>query len=135
MSKMNKLLRLLVKLLSVVTLFVFSASCNDKKDKTDEKGSLRVDTNELTFTQKDESQDFNILVKGEWYVEAEGLQIYYGANAGDIRDFTITPINGIGDAKIAVTLNEVSENYEVKLTIVEKDKENKEMVTLKVAAS
>ncbi|MDR1169475.1 MAG: hypothetical protein LBK97_01410 [Prevotellaceae bacterium] len=117
------------KILSVATLFFFFTSCNKKE--IEEKETLSVDKTELIFMQKDESTDFNISSSGEWHIDAEGLEGYYGTNMGDVKDFTIAPVTGNGNTKISVTLkNEVPESYDIDLTITGK----KEQLTVKLKA-
>jgi hypothetical protein len=104
-------------------------SCNKKE--VEEKETLSVDRTELILMQKDESADFNISSSGEWHIDAEGLEGYYGPNMGDVKDFTIAPVTGNGNTKVSVTLkNEVTESYDIDITITGK----KEQLTVKLKA-
>ncbi|MDR1168078.1 MAG: hypothetical protein LBK53_04195 [Heliobacteriaceae bacterium] len=104
-------------------------SCNKKE--VEEKEPLSVDRTELILMQKDGSADFNISSSGEWHIDAEGLEGYYGPNMGDVKDFTIAPVTGNGNTKVSVTLkNEVTESYDIDITITGK----KEQLTVKLKA-
>jgi hypothetical protein len=127
-----KVMYLFGKLLSFVVLFFCLTSCKDKKEV--EKETISVDKVELIFKQKGENANFNILSNGEWHIDAEGLEGYYGPNMGDVKDFTIAPVTGKGNTQISVTLNnEVTENYDIDLTVAGKDKQI--IVKLKVVVT
>jgi hypothetical protein len=105
-------------LMLITVLSFVLVSCNKKKD-IEKLEEISVDQSELTFTQKDESKDLNVLYTGEWHFEATGLEGYYGPNKADVKDFTIEPASGKGNTKVTVTLkNDLTESYDVALKVV-----------------
>jgi hypothetical protein len=96
--------------------------------------TVSVDKTELTFTQKDESKELKISCESKWYLEADGIEYYYGSNMADFKDFIITPASGEGKTQITITLNnEPSASYNADLKIVEGD--NHVIVKLKVVVN
>lgn len=109
-----------IGLLAVSALCVLIASCS--KEPAPDNSIISVENTELVFSQKNESKEFNISYPGEWSIVAEGLDIYYGVNAANIKDFTIHPISGEGNTKVVVELKaEVTESYSVDLKITGKN--------------
>lgn len=121
-----------IAVIAIVCFLCSSCSKNEDIEKiSDDKVS--VDKTDLVFSQKDESQLFNLFCLDEWHLEAEELNVYYGSNMADVRDFTITPISGKGNIKVSITLKaEPSENYVVDLKVVGKN--NQVLVKLKAVA-
>jgi hypothetical protein len=105
-------------LLLVIGIFsVVFTSC-DKEDKPEDI-KIGVDETELSFTQKEEIKEFNISYPDEWHLEAEGLELYICPDMADVKDFTVAPVWGKGNAKVSVTLrNEITESYAIDLKVV-----------------
>ena len=102
-------------------LCVFTTSCGEDHKELD-NNMMRVEKTELTFSQIPESKEFNISYPDEWYIEAEGLERYYGIDIASLRDFIIYPTSGKGNAKITIELkNEITENYSIDLKVIGKD--------------
>jgi hypothetical protein len=124
--------------IAIIAVICFIMTGCDKKENIEQiiDDKVSVDKTELIFTEKDESIGFNVSCDeaAEWYLEAEGLEGYFGPNMADIRDFTIEPTSGKGKIKVSVKLrNELTESYVVDLKVV--GKSNQVVVKLKVAAN
>jgi hypothetical protein len=127
-----KTMYLLIGILTVLMLCIFITSCGKEHDEPD-NSIISVEETELTFSQISESKDFNISSPGEWYIDAEGLEVYLGVDAASIKNFIIYPISGKGNTKITVELkNEITEDYSIDLKIIGKN--NQVVVKLKALA-
>jgi hypothetical protein len=108
----------------ITVLSFVLVSCNEE---------ISADQSGLTFTQKDESKDFNVLYTGEWHFEATGLEGYYSPNKADIKDFTVELVSGKGNTRVTITLrNDLNENYNVALKVLADN--NHAIVTLNTVA-
>ena len=111
------------RILVVSMLCVLIAAC-------DESNPVSVDKTELSFSQVNESKEFLVSCPGEWYLDAAGLEMYYGPNMANLRDFRIYPTSGTGNTMITVELiNEIVETYSVDLKVIGKN--NQALVKLK----
>jgi hypothetical protein len=118
-------------MVAAVLCFVL-AGCS-KKDEVKKIDEVTVDQTNLTFTQKGDSGEFNVACTEEWHLDAVGLEVLLGPDIATIKDFSIGPVGGKGNAKITVTLdNDLTESYDVALKIVGKD--NTVIVKLKAIA-
>jgi hypothetical protein len=119
------------RLATLFTLCLLSVRCS-KQEPIVIVEEVKVNRDELTFTQKGDVGEFFVSYSGEWSVQAEGLEVYYGVNMASVRDFTIEPASGKGNGNVRVSLNhDLTESYEVVLTVVGKD--SQATVTLRAA--
>ncbi|MDR2690754.1 MAG: hypothetical protein LBB73_00380 [Dysgonamonadaceae bacterium] len=119
----------------IAVVYFLPASCDKKEDFS--KKEISIDRTELTFSKEDsENKEFNVSCDGEWHIEADSLSMYYGVNMANVRDFTITPVSGKGNATVTVSLKnerpEITESYTVELNIIGKDSQT--TLTLKAVA-
>ncbi len=99
------------RLLSILFLFTLSTLTSCSKDEI-----LEVDTSTLTFQSGVDTKSFNIRATGEWEVSCEGLDIGFGIPSAT-EWFSITSINGKGNATITITTKEETSDNNTTLYI------------------
>lgn len=110
---------LVIVAMAIIISLLICCNSNTETEIEPEIVELTVDKTELNYTDKNESQEFNISYPKEWRMEADDLDNYLGANAASVKNFIISPAYGKGNKKITVTLSgEVAESYSVDLKIV-----------------
>ncbi len=98
--------------------------------KEDEQDKVETDKATVVFTDEIDHQPFKVTSKGEWHLEAEGLESGYGTLVGQAEWYEVDRMYGEGNATVTITLNGVQpENRTETLTVV--GKHNKVNVSLK----
>ncbi|MDR1221789.1 MAG: BACON domain-containing protein [Tannerella sp.] len=118
------------KTLCLAFLFIVFTDCSKNEDKYD----VSTDRKELQLGSGVREKEFKITSSGEWRIEADGLEYYYGGNAGSTDWCTISPISGTGNATVAVTLKESITASEKTSMLKVIGKNNTESVMLKYSA-
>ncbi len=67
---------------------------------------METDKATVVFTDEIDSQTFNIISKGEWHLEAEGLKPGYGTLVGQAEWYEVDRMYGEGNATVTIILNE-----------------------------
>ena len=111
----------LAKGLTLAVIFGFTLACRSDTEINAEKVDDTIVTpSGFTFFQKGQSVDFSISCAGAWRLEEvidpNGTSVPI---VTDVRDFTVAPVSGNGNAKVTITLkNDLTENYDFPLKVV-----------------
>ena len=91
---------------------------------------VKVDKTTVVLTNEVDSQTFDITSKGDWHIEAKGLQSGYGTIIGTADWYIVDRIWGNGNATVVITLKEKQpEDHSAILTII--GKHNRVNINLK----
>lgn len=93
-----------LKLFSLLFLLWVSILLSCSKEEKPQV--LDVNKAELQFPTGASTREFNITTSGDWLIEANGLEFLYGGNMGRADWYTVEPLGGKGDTKVAVTSKE-----------------------------
>lgn len=114
-----------VKLISLLLCLTFLVGCNDD-DKETFKGSISVDSSLLKYSDAGGEQTLGITVPNgvEWTILTD--------NASTINWYKLEKVRGVGNAqvKISVVSNISEDNRTAVLTVIGKNTENQEVVTI-----
>jgi hypothetical protein len=91
------------KLFYLLIAVLLTVACSDDKEKRYE---VSVDKSELVFVNGLIKLSFNIVSDGEWNIEADGLEPYYGAPVGSTDWYTVNQIYGDTNVTVTVELKE-----------------------------
>lgn len=113
--KNNILKARLAKVVMVSLLITMFSACSKGENDYYE---VKTDKSEIIFESNDNTQTFNIISKGDWHIDAEGLQKGYGTVSGTADWYIVDRVWGSGNSTVTILLREnQSGNHTATLTI------------------
>jgi len=109
-------------------LSIILISCSKVKDSY----VVSVDHKELQFSLREKEKELKIISSGEWHIQADGIDYFYGGNAGYTDWYKISPVSGMNNATVVIMLKEEIVIPSPKISALKIiGKNNVEFVTLK----
>lgn len=91
---------IIFKVLTAVLISFLIFSCSD------DAYSVEIDKTSITLTNTQNKQELNITSTGEWGIEANGLERYFGVPRAETDWYIVDRASGSADTKITFELKE-----------------------------